>query len=67
MKTFGFTTALSYLLQGKKVRRHDWHRESWINIVNDEIFSGIVDEAMVDYFHGSSSSDILADDWELVE
>ena len=60
---FGFTTALSYLMQGKKVRRHDWHREAWMEVSGDSI----VDENEDDFCGMTNSSDILADDWELVE
>ena len=63
MKTFGFTIALSYLMQGKKVRRHDWHREAWMEVSGDSI----VDENEEDFCGMTNSSDILADDWELVE
>ena len=63
MKTFGFTTALSHLMQGKKVRRHDWHREAWV-----EVSDGFIkDERGVDIYSYNDSSDLLADDWELVE
>ena len=63
MKTFGFTIALSYLTQGKKVRRHDWHREAWM-----EVSDGFIkDENEEDFCGMTNSSDILADDWELVE
>ena len=63
MKTFGFTTALSYLMQGKKVRRHDWHREAWIEVSGEESIS----DENEDDFEGFDTKDILADDWELVE
>ena len=63
MKTFGFTTALSHLMQGKRIRRHDWRREAWIEVSGDESIS---DENEED-FEGFDTKDILADDWELVE
>ena len=60
---FGFTVALSYLMQGKKVRRHDWHREAWIEVSGDSIVDENEDE-MTDVI---CSFELLADDWELVE
>lgn len=60
---FGFTTALSYLLQGKRVRRHDWHREAWIEVSG----GSIVDENEDDLTDVIISYELLADDWDLVE
>jgi len=58
---FGFTTALSYLMQGKRVRRSGWH-EGWIEVSGDSI----IDDNDDDFFEVENSESILADDWELV-
>ena len=63
MDKFTFTTAFSYLMQGKRVRRHDWHREAFVEVIGDFI----EDEKDNDFCTVCNSSDILADDWELVE
>ena len=60
---FGFTTALSYLMQGKKVRRSAWSDESWIEVSGNSI----IDENDADLYTADNSSSLLADDWELVE
>lgn len=60
---FGFTVALSYLMQGKRVRRREWHSEAFIEVSGDSI----VDENDDDLCMVANSSDLLADDWELVE
>jgi len=44
MKTFGFTVALSYLLQGKKVRRHDWHRDAYLSVAGEFIEDELGDD-----------------------
>ena len=63
MDRFTFTTAFSYLMQGKRVRRHDWHRDAFVEVVGDFI----EDESGLDFCTACHSSDILSDDWELVE
>lgn len=63
MNTFTFTTAFSYLMQGLKVRRHDWHRDAFVRVVGDFI----EDEKDNDFCTACNSLDILAGDWELVE
>lgn len=58
-QTFGFTTALSYLMQGKKVR---------CPFGVFEVENGrIVDEDGVDLCLLCESTEILSDCWELVD
>ncbi len=59
---FTFTSAFMYLMEGKKVRRHDWHRGASVHVEGGYI----EDEMGDDFFTVCNSSDILADDWELV-
>lgn len=60
---FGFNTAFSYLMQGKKVRRAEWPIDGFIEVVDGQIIDNFWD----DFFAGFNSSSILADDWELVD
>jgi len=62
-QTFTFTNAFMYLIEGRKVRRHDWHREAFMQVVDN----AIEDEDANDFCFICHSSDILADDWELAE
>lgn len=58
---FGFTTALSHLMQGKRVRRAAWFANSFVEVSGDSI----VDENDEDFCNVNNSSDLLTDDWEL--
>ena len=60
---FGFTVALSHLMQGKRVRRHSWISDVWVEVVE----GAIVDQDGEDMFDWCASDELLADDWELVE
>lgn len=60
---FGFNTAFSYLMQGKKVRRALWYPHGFIEVADGQI----IDENLEDWFKVSDSKELLADDWELVD
>lgn len=60
---FGFNTAFSYLMQGKKVRQAKWPIDGFIEVADGLIINDSGD----DWFHDSDSSPLLADDWELVD
>lgn len=62
---FGFNTAFSYLMQGKKVRQAKWPIDGFIEV--DEGGDWILDEDGRDFFDVSDSSSLLADDWERVD
>jgi len=59
--TFGFNTAFSYLMEGKKIRQKSWSDDGYIHIVDGDI----IDENGYDFFGISDSDSLLADDWEL--
>lgn len=60
---FGFNTAFSYLMQGKRVRRKSWYPGAFIEVMEGQI----VDEEWHDFSDICNSSSLLADDWELVD
>lgn len=68
MSLFTFDVAVKYLLEGGKITRHSWGKDTYIDKSNDHVSIFYMMNNKTHYSHGYSfdSEDVLADDWVFV-